>query len=40
MVTRRPDLPVRLGVVAGEIQARQEALASGVIEALRPTAGR
>jgi hypothetical protein len=32
-----PDLPVRLGeLVAGEIQARQEALASGVIEALRP----
>ncbi|GGT31539.1 gas vesicle protein [Streptomyces kurssanovii] len=32
-----PDMPVQLGeLVAGEVQARQEALASGVIEALRP----
>ncbi|MGW7360748.1 GvpL/GvpF family gas vesicle protein [Streptomyces sp. NPDC054802] len=34
-----PDLPVQLGeVVANEVQARQEALASGVVEALRPFA--
>ncbi|MGW2117861.1 GvpL/GvpF family gas vesicle protein [Streptomyces zhihengii] len=34
-----PDAPVRLGeLVAAEVQARQEALASGVIEALRPFA--
>jgi hypothetical protein len=32
-----PDMPVQLGeLVAGEVQARQQALASGVIEALRP----
>ncbi|MDQ0845895.1 GvpL/GvpF family gas vesicle protein [Streptomyces sp. V1I6] len=32
-----PDMPMQLGeLVAGEVQARQEALASGVIEALRP----
>ncbi|MEU4089851.1 GvpL/GvpF family gas vesicle protein [Streptomyces aureus] len=34
-----PDAPLRLGeLVAGEVRARQEALASGVIEALRPFA--
>ncbi|ATW51306.1 GvpL/GvpF family gas vesicle protein [Streptomyces peucetius] len=34
-----PDLPLRLGeLVADEVQARQESLASGVIEALRPFA--
>ncbi|MEU0085233.1 GvpL/GvpF family gas vesicle protein [Streptomyces sp. NPDC006274] len=34
-----PDLPVRLGeLVAAEVQARQEALASGIVEALRPFA--
>jgi hypothetical protein len=34
-----PDLPVRLGeLVAQEVQARQEALSSGVVEALRPFA--
>ncbi|MFD8733757.1 GvpL/GvpF family gas vesicle protein [Streptomyces sp. NPDC059618] len=34
-----PDAPLRLGeLVANEIRARQEALASGVIEALRPFA--
>ncbi|MFD5813326.1 GvpL/GvpF family gas vesicle protein [Streptomyces sp. NPDC127038] len=37
--TAPPDAPLRLGeLVAGEIRARQEALASGVIEALRPFA--
>ncbi|WP_406835959.1 GvpL/GvpF family gas vesicle protein [Streptomyces sp. AHU1] len=35
--TAEPDAPLRLGeMVAGEVQARQESLASGVIEALRP----
>ncbi|MEU0372321.1 GvpL/GvpF family gas vesicle protein [Streptomyces sp. NPDC006283] len=34
-----PELPMRLGeLVAEEVQARHEALASGVIEALRPLA--
>jgi hypothetical protein len=34
-----PDLPVRLGeLVAHEVQARQQALSSGVVEALRPFA--
>ncbi|MFJ8077403.1 GvpL/GvpF family gas vesicle protein [Streptomyces sp. NPDC096176] len=34
-----PELPMRLGeLVAEEVQARHEALASGVIEALRPFA--
>ncbi|GAA3378666.1 GvpL/GvpF family gas vesicle protein [Streptomyces sannanensis] len=37
--TASPDVPVRLGeLVAQEVQARQEALASGVVEALRPFA--
>ncbi|MFE1291172.1 GvpL/GvpF family gas vesicle protein [Streptomyces sp. NPDC058751] len=37
--TAPPDAAVRLGeMVAGEVRARQEALASGVIEALRPFA--
>ncbi|MET7986138.1 MULTISPECIES: GvpL/GvpF family gas vesicle protein [unclassified Streptomyces] len=37
--TAGPDAPLRLGeLVAGEVRARQEALASGVIEALRPFA--
>ncbi|HEX5568342.1 MAG TPA: GvpL/GvpF family gas vesicle protein [Streptomyces sp.] len=34
-----PDLPLALGeLVAGEVQARQEALATGIIEELRPFA--
>ncbi|MER7185239.1 GvpL/GvpF family gas vesicle protein [Streptomyces hyaluromycini] len=34
-----PDAPLRLGeLVAQEVQARQEALAAGVVEALRPFA--
>ncbi|NWF27254.1 GvpL/GvpF family gas vesicle protein [Streptomyces sp. PKU-EA00015] len=37
--TAAPDAQVRLGeLVAGEVRARQEALASGVVEALRPFA--
>ncbi|MET9888963.1 GvpL/GvpF family gas vesicle protein [Streptomyces sp. NPDC006465] len=37
--TADPDAPLRLGeLVAQEVRARQEALASGVIEALRPFA--
>ncbi|WP_328444892.1 GvpL/GvpF family gas vesicle protein [Streptomyces sp. NBC_00386] len=37
--TAAPDTSVRLGeLVANEVRARQEALASGVIEALRPFA--
>ncbi|MEY2245495.1 GvpL/GvpF family gas vesicle protein [Streptomyces sp. BF23-18] len=37
--TAAPDAAVRLGeLVANEVRARQEALASGVIEALRPFA--
>ncbi|MGW7367021.1 GvpL/GvpF family gas vesicle protein [Streptomyces sp. NPDC054841] len=35
--TAGPDVPVALGeLVAQEVQARQEALAAGVVEALRP----
>ncbi|MEU8980925.1 GvpL/GvpF family gas vesicle protein [Streptomyces sp. NPDC048309] len=37
--TAAPEAPVRLGeLVAQEVQARQEALAAGVVEALRPFA--
>jgi hypothetical protein len=37
--TAGPDTPVQLGeLVAREVEARQEALAAGVIEALRPFA--